>query len=282
MDQSKAISDGRTAGGWTFESLAATAGVSSRTVLRAEQGKRIKPDSLRKICGALKIDVALLEPASDVDSPDDGREDEVAPSGVVDAHARTASLRSAISRLLPGAMLMAAMSTLAIAAGNAMFVTAAMVGTPTTEIAAEAAAVRAVARYVNALAEGVGDAKPLRGFAVELCDPGASVVDRLLWTLSPMCETRTIRVEREVDPSGASRISIGPVGSGFTAQVARRLTAAPSVRWSVGMGTGPSPLGIAWFDPIETAGGQIPRPPGHSASWLFVRIPSSNVASIAR
>ncbi|WP_408903415.1 helix-turn-helix domain-containing protein [Methylobacterium radiotolerans] len=278
MKQAQAIAEGRTQGGWTFESLASAAGVSSRTILRAEQGVRIKPASLKRICDALGIDPKDLDaPSGDGEGFDPGDD---APSPFAErAASETPSpgaWHRACLRRLPGALAMATITTLATVAGNALFVMSATERTPAMHLAAEAAAIRAVARYANALADGASDVKPLRGFTVETCQSGASMLERIRWTLAPTCRMRTVRIE-SYSNSPATTLVVGPVSRGFAGHVARRLSAAPSTEWSVAMSSAPSPRGAAWFDPMQASAGQLPNPPGESEeTWLFLRMRSSS------
>jgi transcriptional regulator with XRE-family HTH domain len=285
MEQAKAIAEGRTLGGWTFESLASAAGVSSRTVLRAEQGVRIKKESLKRICEALGIDPGSLDPPAEADGGDDRKVEARDPETdrTADGGLRLEDARRAVLRRLPAAFTVATLTTLAMIAGNALFVLKVTERTPAMHIAAEASAIRAVARYANALAEGATDVKPLRGFSVQNCRSGASMLERIRWTLAPACGTRAIRIESYADAPGIALLTVGPVSRGFANHVVRRLSADPAVGWSVAMSSEPSPRGVAWFDPTRTASAQLPTPPGEiEDSWLFLRLRSASSESIVR
>jgi transcriptional regulator with XRE-family HTH domain len=282
MDQARAIAEGRTLGGWTFESLASAAGVSSRTVLRAEQGVRIKKASLERICEALGIDPESLDTPDGTDGEDDLKVETQAPgtAPAVDGISRPGDGRRAFLRRLPAAFAVATTATLAMLAGNALLVMTATERTPAMHIAGEASAIRAVARYANALADGATDVKPLRGFTVESCRSGASMLERIRWTLAPACGTRTIRIESYADVPGTALLAVGPVSRGFASHVVRRLSADPAVGWSVAMSTEPSPRGVAWFDPTRTSSAQLPTPPGDiEDNWLFLRLRSASSES---
>jgi transcriptional regulator with XRE-family HTH domain len=284
MDQAKAIAEGRTLGGWTFESLASAAGVSSRTVLRAEQGVRIKKASLERICEALGIDPGSLDTPVGTDGGDLKVEAQAPETALTaDGRSRPGDGRRAFLRRLPAAFAVATMATLAMLAGNALLVMTATARTPAMHIAGEASAIRAVARYANALADGATDVRPLRGFSVQSCRSGASMLERIRWTLAPACGTRTIRIESYADTPGTALLAIGPVSRGFASHVVRRLSADPAVGWSVAMSSEPSPRGVAWFDPTRTASTQLPSPPGDiEDNWLFLRLRSASSESLIR
>ncbi len=62
VDQATAIQDGRARLKMSQEHLASAAGISARTVVRAESGFRVSGESLRGICAVLGLDSASLAP----------------------------------------------------------------------------------------------------------------------------------------------------------------------------------------------------------------------------
>lgn len=285
MDQAEAISEGRSRGGWTLESLAAAAGVSSRTVLRAKQGARVKPDSLRRICRVLDLDPEQLVPDPAADEKPAAESEPLAPVPPVEAAdgpPAGAALRAFLSQL-PAAVGVSALFLLAMGIGNALFVSAVTTKTPTLQLAEEAAAVRAVARYANALAGGADSAKPLPGYVVERCEPEGGILSRILWTVAPTCRTESLRIERSAGAGGSVEIVAGPVGRDFGGHVLRRLSFDPAVRWEAAFGSGPASRSLAWFDPRAVAAAELPRPPGEaSATWLNVRMVPTPTKSASR
>jgi transcriptional regulator with XRE-family HTH domain len=69
VDQATAIQDGRARLKMSQEHLASAAGISARTVVRAESGFRVSGESLRSICAVLGLDSASIAP---VEAPEDG------------------------------------------------------------------------------------------------------------------------------------------------------------------------------------------------------------------
>ncbi len=63
MDQARTLRQAREAARMSQAHLAAAAGVSKRTVIRAEQGANIQDESLRCLCSVLDIDASGLVPA---------------------------------------------------------------------------------------------------------------------------------------------------------------------------------------------------------------------------
>jgi len=72
MDQAATILAARTAARMSQEHLATAAGVSTRTLIRAEQGHNVSVESLRAICAALDLDARTLQPVAVGPVPGDG------------------------------------------------------------------------------------------------------------------------------------------------------------------------------------------------------------------
>ena len=308
VDQAFAIQDGRARLKLSQEHLASAAGISARTVVRAESGFRVSGESLRNMCAVLGLDSGAIAPVKDdpgaaaaadeAPATPDGTEADAEPGGgplgMAEATASMSVIRTRWDRLLalgrtpikqlPWHRLLAmhraqVFSVLAIPMAISCLwcwtpiINKVTIPSDTGRWMMEATASRATAAYLNAIAAGRQAARPpaLSYFACGEVENPNSPFRMLLATEDGCGFTRhEILIETVRPPDGTVQTIVGPVGREFGRDLARRLSGDPAVGWKVAYATGRQARGLAWFDPREVPTQDLPRPPDARSTWVYV------------
>ncbi len=270
--------------------LAAAAGVSSRTVMRAEKGEEISPESMRAICAVLDLDAASL-PSGDARQVVEGREGDMRPPEQAAAPIpwRRLLRRPSVFLGIPlglvcGWLIWNSVPSIVLPGVYARhYPMAEVIGAfKAPPLAFE------LSRPMDAL---TGDVAPVTDmvqadwsikpdaptFFFQLCE------DPVPWDFLFMGDRRCQPWKGGIAVRSASssrfEASVGPMPGKTLAVVARLLTPNPglSVRVAFTASDAPPGPGTLWLDPRHLSDGQVPRHPGNRA-YLHVVAARSEIS----